>query len=130
MPKEERSRIHKRGRFRPEGMLWDNRFQNLEGGWRSVLQNDVNATIVEGLNAIIGLLDADRICWYEVEEESAALLLEFTTSARKAQLHQSDSARKSAYLAGAPNPSRGSRPARFGSSSRHKQAGTQNFSRS
>ena len=36
------------------------------------------------MNAIIGLLDADRICWYEVEEESAALLHKFTASAREA----------------------------------------------
>jgi PAS domain S-box-containing protein len=47
---------------------------------------NVDATIVEGLNALIALVDADRICWYEVEEASAALLHKFTASARRAPL--------------------------------------------
>jgi PAS domain S-box-containing protein len=46
----------------------------------------IDATIVEGLDAIIKLVDADRICWYEVEEESAALLHKYTSSARHAPL--------------------------------------------
>jgi PAS domain S-box-containing protein len=46
----------------------------------------VDATIVEGLNTIIDLVDADRICWYEVEEESAALLHKYTAGAKHAPL--------------------------------------------
>ena len=46
----------------------------------------VGATIVDGLNAIIELVNADRICWYEVEEESAALLHKYTASVRHAPL--------------------------------------------
>jgi PAS domain S-box-containing protein len=44
----------------------------------------VDATIVEGLNAIVGLVAGDRICWYEVEEESASLLHKYTASTRHA----------------------------------------------
>jgi PAS domain-containing protein len=46
----------------------------------------VDATIVEGLHAIIELVGADRICWYEVEDESAAMLHKYTASARHAPL--------------------------------------------
>jgi PAS domain S-box-containing protein len=46
----------------------------------------VDATIIEGLNGIIQLVDADRICWYEVEEKSAALLHKYTANARHAPL--------------------------------------------
>jgi PAS domain S-box-containing protein len=49
-------------------------------------QERVDATIVEGLNAIIELVDADRICWYEVDGESGALLHKYTASARHAPL--------------------------------------------
>jgi len=44
----------------------------------------VDTAIVEGLNSIVELVDADRICWYEVEEGSAALLHRYTASARNA----------------------------------------------
>jgi len=44
----------------------------------------VDSAIVEGLDSIIGLVGADRICWYEVEEDSAALLHRYTTSTRNA----------------------------------------------
>ena len=46
----------------------------------------VDATIVEGLNAIIELVEIDRICWYEVEEESAALVHKYTASTGHAPL--------------------------------------------
>jgi GAF domain-containing protein len=49
-------------------------------------QERVDTAIVEGLNAIIELLDADRICWYEVDEKSTALLHKYTASARQAPL--------------------------------------------
>ncbi len=38
----------------------------------------VEATIIEGLHGIVGLVEGDRICWYEVEEESIALLHKYT----------------------------------------------------
>jgi len=44
----------------------------------------VDSAIVEGLDSIIGLLGADRICWYEVEEDSATLLHRYTASTRNA----------------------------------------------
>ena len=44
----------------------------------------VDTAIVEGLNNIVELVDADRICWYEVEEGSGALLHRYTASARNA----------------------------------------------
>jgi PAS domain S-box-containing protein len=44
----------------------------------------VEATIIEGLNGIIGLVDGDRICWYEVDEEAAVLLHKYTASAGQA----------------------------------------------
>jgi|HubBroStandDraft_6_1064221.scaffolds.fasta_scaffold04033_7 PAS domain S-box-containing protein len=46
----------------------------------------VDLAIVEGLKAIIELVDADRICWYEVDEESTALLHKYTANARPAPL--------------------------------------------
>jgi PAS domain S-box-containing protein len=49
----------------------------------SPLESADNA-IVEGLNSIVELVGADRICWYEVEEESATLLHRYTASARNA----------------------------------------------
>jgi PAS domain S-box-containing protein len=49
-------------------------------------QERVDTAIVEGLTAIIRLVDADRICWYEVDEKSTALLHKYTASARPAPL--------------------------------------------
>lgn len=49
----------------------------------SPLEN-TDTTIVEGLNSIAELVDADRICWYEVDEDSAALLHKYTASAQDA----------------------------------------------
>ena len=49
-------------------------------------QELVDAAIVKGLAAIIKLVDADRICWYEVDEQSTALLHKYTASARHAPL--------------------------------------------
>jgi PAS domain S-box-containing protein len=49
-------------------------------------QERVDAAIVEGLKTIIKLVDADRICWYEVDERSTALLHKYTASARRAPL--------------------------------------------
>jgi PAS domain S-box-containing protein len=49
-------------------------------------QEHVDAVIVEGLNAIIRLVDADRICWYEVDEKSANLLHKYTACDRQAPL--------------------------------------------
>jgi PAS domain S-box-containing protein len=46
----------------------------------------VDLAIVEGLKAIIELVDADRICWYEVDEESTALLHKYTATARQTPL--------------------------------------------
>jgi PAS domain S-box-containing protein len=52
------------------------------GEWLAVSPlEQVDATIVEGLNAILELVDSDRVCWYEVEEESGALLHKYTASA-------------------------------------------------
>ncbi|MGB2667311.1 MAG: hypothetical protein WAK48_25145, partial [Candidatus Acidiferrum sp.] len=44
--------------------------------------DQVDTTIIAGLNGMIELLDADRICWYEVEEDSGALLHKYTASGR------------------------------------------------
>lgn len=49
-------------------------------------QEHLDAVIVKGLNAIIRLVDADRICWYEVDEKSTALLHKYTGTARQAPL--------------------------------------------
>jgi PAS domain S-box-containing protein len=46
----------------------------------------VDTTIVEGLNNIVSLVDTDRICWYEVAEDSSALLHKYTASARPTPL--------------------------------------------
>ncbi len=46
----------------------------------------VDSTILEGLHAIIELIDADRICWYEVDEESESLRHKYTASVRQAPL--------------------------------------------
>ncbi len=46
----------------------------------------VDSAIVAGLNAIISLVDADRLCWYEVDEHSANLRHLYTASARNAPL--------------------------------------------
>jgi PAS domain S-box-containing protein len=46
----------------------------------------IDATIVEGLKAIIELVEVDRICWYEVEEESKALGHKYTACTRQAPL--------------------------------------------
>jgi len=46
----------------------------------------IDATIIEGLNSIIKLVDADRICWYEVEEATGDLMHMYTACARQAPL--------------------------------------------
>jgi len=46
----------------------------------------LDTAIVEGLKAIIELVDADRVCWYEVDEKSTALLHKYTATARHAPL--------------------------------------------
>lgn len=46
----------------------------------------VDNDIVGGLNSIAELVAADRICWYEIEEDSSALLHRYTASARNAPL--------------------------------------------
>ncbi len=64
-------------------------------------QGRVDAEIVEGLDAIIKLLDADRICWYEVDEKSSALLHKYTATARQAPLSPKEiPPGKMPYLAG------------------------------
>jgi PAS domain S-box-containing protein len=50
----------------------------------------VETAIVEGLNVIVGLVDVDRICWYEVDEGSIALLHKYTASAGPAPLSPKD----------------------------------------
>lgn len=42
----------------------------------------VDATIAEGLQGIIQLVGADRICWYEVDEGSTSLLHKYTAASR------------------------------------------------
>jgi PAS domain S-box-containing protein len=44
----------------------------------------VDATIVEGLNGIVESVGSDRICWYELDEESFALLHKYSATARNA----------------------------------------------
>ena len=44
----------------------------------------VDATIVEGLNGIIELVGSDRICWYELDERSLALMHKYSATARNA----------------------------------------------
>jgi len=44
----------------------------------------VDAAIVEGMSGIVECVGADRICWYEVAEDSASLLHKYTASARQA----------------------------------------------
>jgi PAS domain S-box-containing protein len=44
----------------------------------------VDAAIVEGMSGIIECVGTDRICWYEVAEDSASLLHKYTASARQA----------------------------------------------
>jgi PAS domain S-box-containing protein len=46
----------------------------------------IESTIVGGFDEIIRLLDADRICWYEVEETSGALMHKYTATARQTPL--------------------------------------------
>jgi PAS domain S-box-containing protein len=46
----------------------------------------LDATITEGFRAIIKLVDADRICWYEVEEQSGVLFHKYTGCNRNAPL--------------------------------------------
>jgi len=41
-------------------------------------------TITQGLTSIVELLNADRLCWYEVAEDSAMLRHKFTGSVRQA----------------------------------------------
>jgi PAS domain S-box-containing protein len=44
----------------------------------------VEATILDGLDSLVGLVDTDRICWYELDEASSTLLHKYTASARPA----------------------------------------------
>lgn len=44
----------------------------------------VDATIVEGLSRIIESVGSDRICWYELDEQSFALLHKYSATARNA----------------------------------------------
>ena len=44
----------------------------------------LDATIVEGLNRIIESIGSDRICWYELDEQSLALLHKYSATARNA----------------------------------------------
>jgi PAS domain S-box-containing protein len=45
----------------------------------------LDATISEGLKSIVEVLNADRLCWYEVAEDSAVLLHKYTGSVREAR---------------------------------------------
>ena len=44
----------------------------------------IDATITGGLKNIVELLDADRLCWYEVTEDSSILLHKYTGCVRQA----------------------------------------------
>ena len=44
----------------------------------------LESTITQGLTSIVELLNADRLCWYEVDENSAMLRHKFTGSVRQA----------------------------------------------
>jgi PAS domain S-box-containing protein len=44
--------------------------------------DSIDASIVEGLESIVQLVETDRICWYEFDEASAVLLHKYTASAR------------------------------------------------
>jgi PAS domain S-box-containing protein len=46
----------------------------------------LDAAISEGLKSIVEVLNADRLCWYEVAEDSAVLLHKYTGSVREARL--------------------------------------------
>ena len=46
--------------------------------------DSVDVTIVDGLTSIVARLDADRLCWYEVSEDSAVLLHKYTGCVREA----------------------------------------------
>lgn len=46
----------------------------------------VDATVPDGLRSIIESIDGDRICWYEVEEGSGALVHQYTANTRPAPL--------------------------------------------
>jgi PAS domain S-box-containing protein len=46
----------------------------------------LDSTIVEGLNSIIALMNGDRLCWYEVEGDSGALLQKYSGCVRNAPL--------------------------------------------
>ena len=43
----------------------------------------IDEVIVEGLDGIVRLLGSDRICWYELDEDSAALLHTYTACAHR-----------------------------------------------
>ncbi|HTZ34112.1 MAG TPA: PAS domain S-box protein [Methylomirabilota bacterium] len=45
---------------------------------------ELDATITGGLTSIVALLDADRLCWYEVAQDSAVLLHKHTGNVRQA----------------------------------------------
>ena len=45
---------------------------------------ELDTTITGGLTSIVALLNADRLCWYEVAEDSAALLHKHTGNVRQA----------------------------------------------
>ena len=46
----------------------------------------IDAAIVDGLNSIIELLDADRLCWYELNEDTSSLLQRYTACAAQPPL--------------------------------------------
>jgi len=46
----------------------------------------LDSTIAQGLTGIVELLDADRLCWYEVAQDSAVLLHKYTGNVRQAPL--------------------------------------------
>lgn len=46
--------------------------------------DELHTTIVEGLSSVVEVMNADRLCWYEVAEDSAVLLHKYTGSVRQA----------------------------------------------
>jgi len=61
----------------------------------------LDATISEGLKSIVEVLSADRLCWYEVAEDSAVLLHKYTGTVREARSSPSTIVpEKMPYMAG------------------------------
>lgn len=46
----------------------------------------IDSAIIEGLNRIVELVETDRICWYEVEENSGVLQHKYTACVRQAPM--------------------------------------------